>query len=262
MNWILSGNINKYDVISRLDEFSYVYWNQTRNYEIGDFVYIYLSGPIQEIRYKCRVTMIDLLNEECENDSRFWVSTDAFEKTENNRSVRLDLIGHAQIGMSREEMTSQRILSRIQGPIRISDEIADYIDEKYFEDVIDIIYPDEMTADELLSEGHHKSTIVNKYERNIRARQKCLDVHGYDCKVCNFNFQEFYGDIGRDFIHVHHLTPISEIKDEYIIDPVNDLIPVCPNCHAMLHRTNGKGLMSVAHLRKTLTTPVGSNSQL
>jgi len=29
---------------------------------------------------------------------------------------------------------------------------------------------------------------------------------------------------------------LEDIKDEYEVDPINDLRPVCPNCHAMLHR--------------------------
>ena len=47
---------------------------------------------------------------------------------------------------------------------------------------------------------------------------------------------KIYGDIAEGFIHVHHLVPLSAIKEDYQLDPVNDLLPVCPNCHAMLHR--------------------------
>ena len=45
-----------------------------------------------------------------------------------------------------------------------------------------------------------------------------------------------YGEIAKGFIHVHHLIPLSEIKENYQVNPKTDLIPVCPNCHAMLHR--------------------------
>ncbi|MBQ7426534.1 MAG: HNH endonuclease [Prevotella sp.] len=50
------------------------------------------------------------------------------------------------------------------------------------------------------------------------------------------DFEEKYGEIGRGFIHVHHLIPISSIGEDYVIDPINHLVPVCPNCHNMLHR--------------------------
>ena len=56
------------------------------------------------------------------------------------------------------------------------------------------------------------------------------------CSVCNFNFGQVFGKLGEGFIHVHHLRPISEIGEEYVVDPIEDLRPVCPNCHAMIHR--------------------------
>ena len=68
------------------------------------------------------------------------------------------------------------------------------------------------------------------------ARQQCVDHWGTTCSVCNFDFGKKYGQLGKGFVHVHHLTPISKIGDSYEVDPINDLRPVCPNCHAMLHR--------------------------
>jgi len=85
-------------------------------------------------------------------------------------------------------------------------------------------------------EGSVEQVLVNKYERSREARQACLDVHGYVCAVCNFDFSQTYGELGDRFIHVHHLIEISSIGVEYKIDPKKDLRPVCPNCHAMLHR--------------------------
>lgn len=101
------------------------------------------------------------------------------------------------------------------------------------------IYPEEIIDDnQSITEGAKKSVIVNIYERNPKARQKCLDEHGYVCSICTFNFEKIYGEIGKNFIHVHHIKPLSEIDEKYEIDPVKDLCPVCPNCHAMLHRKN------------------------
>ena len=52
------------------------------------------------------------------------------------------------------------------------------------------------------------------------------------------NFEKVYGNIGKGFIHVHHVLPVSQLGAGYVIDPVKDLVPVCPNCHAMLHQKN------------------------
>lgn len=85
-------------------------------------------------------------------------------------------------------------------------------------------------------EGTQKQGFVTRYERNPQARQACLDHYGYICQVCMFDFYQKYGLIGKDFIHVHHRLEISNIKKEYVINPITDLIPVCANCHAMLHK--------------------------
>lgn len=89
-----------------------------------------------------------------------------------------------------------------------------------------------------LNEGVKKTITVNTFERNSKARQQCIKHWGTECSVCNFNFEEKFGEIGKEFIHVHHLTPIAEIGKAYEVDPINDLRPVCPNCHAMLHKKN------------------------
>lgn len=61
-------------------------------------------------------------------------------------------------------------------------------------------------------------------------------------------FVDVYGPIGQDFIHVHHLVELSKMKSKYIVDPIKDLIPICPNCHAMLHY--GKYETNVDELKK------------
>lgn len=76
------------------------------------------------------------------------------------------------------------------------------------------------------------------FERSSIARQRCIEANGTTCVVCGFNFEEKYGYIGKGFIHVHHIIPLNEIGSSYKVNYKKDLIPVCPNCHAMLHRKN------------------------
>ena len=87
-----------------------------------------------------------------------------------------------------------------------------------------------------LLEGGVSRVEINRYERNPVNRELCLSANGYICKICGFDFEKVYGEIGHHFIHVHHIVPVSQHSEEYTIDPVKELIPVCPNCHAMLHR--------------------------
>lgn len=98
------------------------------------------------------------------------------------------------------------------------------------------IIPEEITSPEKYQEGSTKIISVNVYERNPKARSKCIEHYGNNCTICDFNFGEVFGELGEGFIHVHHLKPLSEIKESYNLDPITDLRPVCPNCHSMLHR--------------------------
>ncbi|MEX2173804.1 MAG: HNH endonuclease [Pirellulaceae bacterium] len=115
-------------------------------------------------------------------------------------------------------------------------EVATALEELGWVDTANILLPEESEATTTLFEGAVYRVPVNVYERNPKARQLCLAEYGYDCVVCRFNFVARYGDVGREFIHVHHLTPVSDIGREYEIDPIRDLRPICPNCHAMIHR--------------------------
>jgi len=85
-------------------------------------------------------------------------------------------------------------------------------------------------------EGRVKVITIKTYDRSPFARQQCMDCYGTTCVICGFNFEDKYGQIGKGFIHVHHLTQIADVGEEYKIDPIKDLRPVCANCHAMLHK--------------------------
>lgn len=94
-----------------------------------------------------------------------------------------------------------------------------------------------------------------RYERDPKNRASCLRTKGYKCVVCKFDFEEIYGERGKHFIHVHHVNPLSEIDEEHLVDPETDLCPVCPNCHAMLHRGESitvEELQAIMQLRKVI----------
>jgi hypothetical protein len=118
-------------------------------------------------------------------------------------------------------------------------------------------FPDEISANDLIQnkhsffEGAITEIKVNKYERSINARNAFINHYKAICSVCYFDFYKTYGDIGKNFIHVHHKVELAKINKEYQVDPINDLIPVCPNCHAMLHRT--KPAMTTEQLKKILS---------
>ncbi len=118
------------------------------------------------------------------------------------------------------------------------------------------IYPERIPDEKVkaLFEGAKKTIVVNAYERDEIARKECIDfytdINGkISCQICGFNFGDFYGDNYENLIHIHHIVPLSSIKKTYRVNPQKDLIPVCPNCHMVLHSKVGE---TVEELRDRL----------
>lgn len=103
-------------------------------------------------------------------------------------------------------------------------------------DDVEVPLPEELLSPGLLPEGARRMIQVIAYERSRAARQACLDHYGLRCQACGLALEQRYGEVAADLIQVHHLVPLSSIGDAYRVDPVRDLVPVCPNCHAVMHR--------------------------
>jgi 5-methylcytosine-specific restriction enzyme A len=125
---------------------------------------------------------------------------------------------------------------------------------KYDSTLGEIEAPEEASLELLLKEGATKQVHVNAYERNATARVKCIEIYGTSCFVCGFNFEERYGFYAAGFIHIHHLNPLSETSGERIVDPINDLRPVCPNCHAVIHLRGG--CLTISEVSKLLKNAI------
>lgn len=111
----------------------------------------------------------------------------------------------------------------------------------------EVIYPDEIPKQKVREyiEGAAKQIYVNSYERDRHARNECLKYYSEKdgcirCQICGFDFGKKYGERYQNIIEVHHIKPLSEIKGSYVVDPKRDLLPVCPNCHVVLHSEVGE----------------------
>lgn len=100
-------------------------------------------------------------------------------------------------------------------------------------------------------EGEVEQVTLTTHERNINAHNKCIQSKGTKCSVCGFGFEKTYGELGKGFIHTHHVTPISNRDGRYEIEVENDLFPRCPNCHAMPHRKKDSTL-SIEELKQII----------
>jgi 5-methylcytosine-specific restriction protein A len=99
-------------------------------------------------------------------------------------------------------------------------------------------------------EGAATTVTVNRYERDRRNRAAAIAIHGSRCKGCDMSFSERYGEIALGFIEIHHIVPVAKMPPMYIVDPSKDLVPLCSNCHSVVHRQDPP--MSVEALRQLL----------
>jgi 5-methylcytosine-specific restriction protein A len=152
----------------------------------------------------------------------------------------LKLLDYGRIDISLEAVVLQEPWNTLFTPAELS--IAQRRLQKYghISSAEPVLTPAPLTVgeeepSERFSEGHATRVSVNAYERNPQARQACMAHYGACCYVCHMDFGERYGPTVEGFIHVHHLCPLSAIGEAYEVDPVADLRPVCPNCHAVIH---------------------------
>lgn len=133
-----------------------------------------------------------------------------------------------------------------------SDSPSSGVAEPSHEPKTDHLQPSE---DEPLTEGKIRQVSLTIHERNRKYRQICLTEHGYVCTVCGMDFEKFYGEIGREFIEVHHLERIADTDGEHEIDPKTDLVPLCSNCHSMIHRKEGGKPFTLDELKQMYKGP-------
>jgi 5-methylcytosine-specific restriction protein A len=143
-----------------------------------------------------------------------------------------------------EEIAAEVLLDRVPGipwrAVRSSGTIVSAgheaaLRELWAEHVLPSGHDPTLPVPGTLPPGMVTQVLANRYERNLRARRDCIEHHGLSCAACGFNFEAVYGEIGHDFIHVHHVVPVSRLGPGYELDPLTDLIPLCANCHAVVH---------------------------
>ena len=100
--------------------------------------------------------------------------------------------------------------------------------------------PEALIAAEF-AEGERQKRETNFFKRNPKLRLQAMQLHGATCIACSFDFEAKYGKAGKGYIEIHHLNPLAERADvvsgKQILTKVEDLVPLCANCHRVVHRT-------------------------
>ncbi|HRQ22687.1 MAG TPA: HNH endonuclease [Anaerolineales bacterium] len=226
------------------------------------------NGNIQPIRWSCgnskrlqkgdRVFFIRLAKEPKGLFASGYVAENSYEDTHWEREkakqgktsyfvkVKLDVLLDPN---SEDQILSRKLLdeppfsdmhwdTQVSG-VEIPSDIAGELETLWrnFNNALNFSFPEEIEETQGdYFEGAVRRVSVNAYERNPEARRICIETLGVICSICGFDFEKSYGEIGKGFIHVHHIKQLSGIGINYQVNPFNDLTPVCPNCHAIIHR--------------------------
>ena len=256
-NWILQGNPASFDIDTYLKELDYIYWSvplkkHQKEIKIGDRIFFWrssgnnkaISGIIgsgvvsEECKPKEQVNHPELIDPEIsDEESSLWNENSgpksSFKVGIKKHEVRLT----PDTGMlTRDELVGAMEFAK-NGimTVRTGTVFPMSLDEFSF---VQSLWNDvgKTLTNKEFEEGSVRQIISKRYERNPMAKAKCLQHFGYDCQGCGMNFEKTYGKVGKHFIHVHHIVPVSKRKGAYKIDPLKDLIPLCPNCHSIVHR--------------------------
>jgi 5-methylcytosine-specific restriction protein A len=249
--WLIPANPNEYDVEGAFSNYETIDWKRSYKYENGDIIFIYISGDVRRVRYKVEVLEGLVKDNNIVNDKKFWVDEEKFEKSKEYDFTRIRLLDEVDTSeLSLSKLRDYGLKGNIQGSMKLKGELGDYIMSFFKSQMTEGYFPEEVSEE--LVEGKSKTINVNIYERNPLARKRCMEHYGVRCQICDVDFEEKYGEVGKDFIHVHHVVPLHEIQENYKVNPIKDLIPVCPNCHAMLHRKENGEYLTVEQLKERI----------
>ena len=240
--FILPSNPNTYDAQHAFNDLHTIHWVQHNNksVSVGDTIYIYESKPTQRIILKTEVVGRDIDSYHID-DSKY--STSGIDFSSKGPWLTLRLIKNIDTCISLQDLHELGLKGNIQSLRRLDDDIAN---------ALDLLISDfsELTSI-LVTEGKKTKVYSTRYERSQKNRHDAIRIHGLNCKVCGFNFEKIYGTLGHEFIEIHHKKPLYLNNAEINIDPRNDLVPLCSNCHRMIHRDK-YNVLTVEDLKKIL----------
>ena len=264
--WLIPVDPDVYAIDRAFLELPHIYWAKNNyDYQIDDIIYLYVSDPIGKIKYSFKVIDYAENSELPERDKDYWLNKEALSsyngtyfiiepiKAVDRKTLSRKYLIEQNLISAKDTLQSHKTTKPVQGKsaynVNAHQILFNFIEEEFLE-IKQPDYPDEANLESpRFSEGKKIKITVNGYERCPKARAECIAIHGSRCYVCKMSFEFTYGSFAKDFIHVHHIKPLYTIGEEYEVDAKEDLIPVCPNCHAMLHKTENEIPMTVEKLR-------------
>lgn len=235
--WAVSSNIKEYNVREAFKKLSVIDWKQSNNIksaQAGDIVFIYLTAPLSAIMFKCVIQTVNKPISTIE-DEEFVINGKNFVNYGRYMELKLlKSIPHSE-ALTLKKLNENGINGNIQGPRTLSGEALEYVLNHFYNEAKKVSEENEL-ENFLYKEGKLIESYGTRFERDQALRRKAIEIHGTTCKVCGFNFEDYYGELGKGFIEVHHIKPMYISRKEVNVNPQTDLVPLCPNCHRMIHR--------------------------
>lgn len=150
--WLIPANPNDYDLELAFQRFDTIDWRRSYNYENGDLLFIYVSGHIKQVRYKAEVVQgyIDLSDNTY--NEQFWADKEKFEQAKEWDWTRIRLLDEVDTPqLSLEQLRNHGLKSNIQGSIKLTGELRDYIMNTFEEGKLNTGEVKEKLADEGIS---------------------------------------------------------------------------------------------------------------
>jgi predicted RNA-binding protein with PUA-like domain len=281
--WIFQGNPDDFKIDKYISENNEIWWSLNQQHFLdeiskGDVVYIWRSDGMKRgtggIIARGTVSgdpSLEIIQ------SKFWIKK---PKDNDKFSIPITIENHLVNGnfirrteLKEHPQLNDLLILRMANNTNylVKDEHAKILHklwEKYTRlntkqmrrnDLKDIVRndleADKAQFDSSYKEGEMKSYYGNRYERKAKNRLRAIEIHGTTCAVCGFNFEDVYGEHGKDFIEIHHKKPLNTLEAAAEIDSRTDLVPVCSNCHRMLHRDR-ENVLSVEELRDMIKRKV------
>ncbi len=219
----------------------YIVWRTHTHFSVGDIAYFYIKHPEMRVGYKLQVSRINLPANDFLSGKRAYINREYYQNENGKPTTFVEFLLLEKYNNSAEYSYKALHKHGFKGFVRknqgLPASVVQYLESLSSTNDITLEADPEFLQDtEKYSEGAALQVLVNRYERNRMAREQCIALKGCRCAVCGMDFEKVYREIGKGFIHVHHTVPIANIGKNYVVDPEHDLVPVCPNCHAMLHR--------------------------
>ena len=255
-NWIISCNLKQYNIIGAFNDFDIIDWKQSANFEVGDVIYIYISHPVMEVRYKCVVIETNLSTRD-QKDILYVAQQNTYENY--GRYIRIRNLKTINLKISAKDLENNGLNGRIQGPRRLVGELLGFINvceaknEKHKFDNIDLILDNQLNVELAKNIAPFKNNYT--YIPFPKSKQKPIQiqdklVYPRDKQValnalsrakhrCEFNsghssFISKYTNY--PYMEAHHLIPLAyQDQFEYSLDNESNIISLCSNCHNLIH---------------------------